>query len=110
MATAVQATRLDNDYLRIEVLDTDGGRTKYRKGGKAGPGSELDLSVDDSFHPGKISLVVKADGTPHLQQKEAGLPKRIVVTFINLPQLTPEAGAPAGVEWRPEERFEYEQE
>jgi hypothetical protein len=109
MATAVQATKLDNAYLRIEVLDTDGGRTKYRKGEKAGPGSELDLAVD-FFHPDEIGLVPKADGTPHLQQKAPGLPKRSVVAFANWPR--PTRGAATGTVggWHPEDRFEYEQE
>ena len=107
MSTAVQATKLDAAYRRIEVVNTDGGRTKYRKGGQARPGSDLDLAVD-CFDPHRIGLVRRADGTPHLQQYGPGLPKTIVVRFINRPYPPPGALTPGG--WQPEDRFEYEQE
>jgi hypothetical protein len=105
MAIAVQATKLDKDSLWIEVLDTDGGRTKYRKGKKVRAGSELDLAVD-FFRFDEIRLVPKADGSPHLRQNESGLPKRIVVAFGNWPKSTP--GAAGG--WTPVDRFEYDKE
>ena len=107
MSTAVQATKLDAAYRRIEVVNTDGGRTKYRKGGQVRPGSDLDLAVD-FFDPHRIGLVPRADGAPHLQQYGPGLPKTIVVRFINRPLPPPGALTPGG--WRPEDRFEYEQE
>jgi hypothetical protein len=109
MAIAVQATKLDKDSLRIELLDTDGGRTKYHKGKKVRVGSELDLAVD-FFHFDEIRLVPKADGSPHLRQNESGLPKRIVVAFANWPKPAPGAATGAVGAWTPVDRFEYDKE
>ena len=109
MATAVQATKLDDNDLRIEILDTDGRRTKYRRGDQAHPGSEPDLAVD-FFHPGEIGLVRRTDGTPRLRQEGPGLPGTVVVAFPNLPQPTPGAATGVVAGWHPEDRFEYQQE
>jgi len=105
VAIAGHATKLDKDSLRIEVVDMDGRRTKYRKGKKVRAGSKLDLAVD-FFHFDEIRLVPKGDGSPHLRQKEPGLPKRIVVAFANWPKLTPGAASC----WTPVDWFEYDKE
>jgi hypothetical protein len=108
VAIAVQATKLDSKCLWVEVLDTDGGRTKYRRGGQASPGSELDLAWD-FFRPDEIALVPRADGTPHLRQEGAGLPMTAVMSFAGLPQSSPGAALGATGGWHPEDRFEYKQ-
>ena len=108
MATAVGAAALDDAYIHIEVFDTDGGRTKYHKGGQAHSRAEPDLSAD-RFQD-KIDVVPRADGTPRLQQKGPGLPRTIVVVFPNWPRPTPGAATGAVAGWQTKTRFEYEQE
>ena len=111
MSIAKRAVKLDSGYLQIEILDTEDGITRYRRGKQVAHESELDLAVDH-WRPDEIALVTKADGTPHLQQQAKGLPKKIVLAFVNWPQPPiPEIAAPGIVgNWQPEIRFEYEQE